>query len=78
MANITKALPFINSLFSARQDVFAIHWQKEEKQGYMPAYFYDPYQYQRHKMAGGQGKRIKKSMCFRSLVKGIILKNFSI
>ena len=56
MINVTQALPFINSLFATRQDVFAVHWQKGGKQGYMPAYFYDPYQYQRHKRAGGTFK----------------------
>ena len=51
MINVTQALPFINSLFATRQDVFAVHWQKGEKQGYMPAYQYDPYRYQMHKRA---------------------------
>ncbi|MCG8388283.1 MAG: DEAD/DEAH box helicase [Cytophagales bacterium] len=41
------------SLFRGRMDVFAVHWQKGKKSGYMPAYDYDPYMYRRHKMNGG-------------------------
>lgn len=41
------------SLFKAREDVFAIRWEKSNKSGYMPAYFYDPYLYRTHKMKGG-------------------------
>src|SRR5205823_4175555 len=35
------------------EDVFAIRWDKGGKSGYMPAYFFDPYQYRAHKMKGG-------------------------
>ncbi len=31
------------SLFKGREDVYAIHWSKGTKSGYMPAKFYDPY-----------------------------------
>ena len=31
------------SLFKGREDVYAIHWSKGSKSGYMPAKFYDPY-----------------------------------
>jgi superfamily II DNA or RNA helicase len=46
-------LALFRSLFKGREDVFAIRWEKENKSGYMPAYFYDPYQYRAHKMKGG-------------------------
>lgn len=41
------------SLFKAREDVFAVRWEKNSKSGYMPAYFYDPYRLRAHKMNGG-------------------------
>ena len=41
------------SLFIGREDVFAVRWEKGNKSGYMPAYFYDPYHLRAHKMNGG-------------------------
>jgi superfamily II DNA or RNA helicase len=41
------------SLFKGRNDVFALHWEKGAKSGYMPAYHFDPYRYKVHKMKGG-------------------------
>jgi superfamily II DNA or RNA helicase len=41
------------SLFKGREDVFAVRWDKGNKSGYMPAYFYDPYRLRAHKMNGG-------------------------
>ena len=41
------------SLFKGREDVFAFRWEKGNKSGYMPAYFYDPYLLRAHKMNGG-------------------------
>jgi superfamily II DNA or RNA helicase len=41
------------SLFKGREDVFAVRWEKGNKSGYMPAYFYDPYSLRAHKMNGG-------------------------
>jgi superfamily II DNA or RNA helicase len=40
-------------LFCPRLDVFAQHWQKGGKSGYMPSYSYDPYHYRQYKMGGG-------------------------
>ena len=51
-----KQLSLYRSLFKGREDVFAIHWQKGNKGGYMPAYEYDPYMYRLHKMKGGTFK----------------------
>lgn len=52
-------ISLIKSLFKGRTDVFAIHWQKGKKSGYMPAYSYDPYMYRLHKMKGGSFKNYK-------------------
>jgi hypothetical protein len=41
------------SLFKGRNDVFALHWEKGAKSGYIPAYHFDPYRYKVHKMKGG-------------------------
>ncbi|PJB19128.1 MAG: hypothetical protein CO117_06030 [Flavobacteriaceae bacterium CG_4_9_14_3_um_filter_33_16] len=41
------------SVFTGREDVFALRWEKGSKSGYMPVYFYDPYRYRAHKMNGG-------------------------
>jgi hypothetical protein len=41
------------SLFKGREDVFATLWEKGNKSGYMPSYFYDPYRFRVHKMNGG-------------------------
>lgn len=46
-------LTLFRSLFKGREDVFAVRWEKENKGGYMPAYFYDPYRLKAHKMKGG-------------------------
>ncbi len=45
-----------NTLFRGRVDVFALHWEKGNKSGYMPAYQFDPYMYRLHKMKGGTFK----------------------
>jgi len=50
---IDKKLLQFRSLFKGREDVFAQHWEKGTKSGYMPAYFYDPYRYRTHKIKGG-------------------------
>ena len=49
-------IQLFKSLFRGRDDVFAIRWEKGSKSGYMPAYFYDPYQYRLHKINGGTFK----------------------
>lgn len=46
-------IQLFKSVFKGREDVFAIRWEKGNKNGYMPAYFYDPYMYRAHKMKGG-------------------------
>tara|TARA_R110000868_G_scaffold280326_2_gene540360 strand:- start:1857 stop:4952 length:3096 start_codon:yes stop_codon:yes gene_type:complete len=49
-------IQLFKSLFRGRDDVFAIRWEKGNKSGYMPAYFYDPYRYRLHKTNGGTFK----------------------
>lgn len=51
--NIYQNITLFKSLFKGRDDVFAVRWEKSNKSGYMPAYFYDPYRYKLHKMKGG-------------------------
>jgi superfamily II DNA or RNA helicase len=46
-------IQLFKSLFTGREDVFAIRWKKGNKSGYIPAYLYDPYRYRVHKMNGG-------------------------
>ena len=46
-------LHLFKSLFKGREDVFAVRWEKGNKAGYMPAYFFDPYMYRAHKISGG-------------------------
>ena len=48
--NRTQLLKFV---FTGRQNVFVVRWEKRNKSGYMPAYLYDPSRYWRHKMNGG-------------------------
>ncbi|MEO1011524.1 MAG: DEAD/DEAH box helicase family protein [Bacteroidota bacterium] len=54
--DIHEQVRLLRSLFKGRQDVFALRWEKGNKSGYMPAYFYDPYRYRIHKINGGTFK----------------------
>lgn len=51
--NSSENIQLFRSLFKGREDVFAVRWVKENKSGYMPAVFYDPYRFRAHKMNGG-------------------------
>jgi len=60
MQNHQEHINIFRSLFTGREDVFAVRWEKparpsggESKSGYMPAYFYDQYRLRAHKMNGG-------------------------
>jgi len=44
---------FFKSLFFGRQDVYATHWEKDGKSGYMPAYNVDWSDYRKHTASGG-------------------------
>lgn len=51
--SLSNQIQLFKSLFKGREDVFAFRWEKGNKNGYMPAYYYDPYMYRAHKMKGG-------------------------
>lgn len=53
MQNNLEHINIFKALFKGREDVFAVRWEKGNKSGYMPAYFYDPYRLRVHKMNGG-------------------------
>ena len=48
-----KNISVFSTLFKARNDVFALRWEKAGKSGYSPAYQYDLYRYKLHRMKGG-------------------------
>lgn len=50
---LSNQIQLFKSVFKGREDVFAVRWEKGNKSGYIPAYFYDPYMYRAHKMKGG-------------------------
>ncbi len=60
ITNIEEHIILFRSLFNGRNDVFAKRWEKGNKNGYMPAYFYDPYRYKAHQMRGGSFKDFKE------------------
>lgn len=53
MVSNPENINIFHSLFKGREDVFAVRWEKENKSGYMPAVYYDPYRFRAHKMNGG-------------------------
>lgn len=50
---LSQQIELFKSVFGGREDVFAIRWEKNNKSGYMPAYFFDPYLFRTYKMKGG-------------------------
>ena len=48
-----EQITIFKSLFKGREDVFATRWEKGNKSGYMPAYYFDPYLFRVYKMKGG-------------------------
>ncbi|MFW6223119.1 MAG: TOTE conflict system archaeo-eukaryotic primase domain-containing protein, partial [Bacteroidota bacterium] len=53
MKSLKVKIQLIRNLYKGREDVFATRWEKGNKSGYMPAYYYDPYMYRLHKNSGG-------------------------
>ncbi len=51
-----RELIIFKSLFKGREDVFAIHWEREGKSGYMPACDLDWNKFVEHKAKGGTFK----------------------
>ncbi len=54
-----EQIEVFRSLFKAREDVFAIRWERDGKSGYIPAYNSDRNEYVQHKAAGGSLKDFK-------------------
>ena len=50
---LREQVKIFKSLFNGRDDVFAVRWERGGKNGYMPAYQYDPYRYRLYQMKGG-------------------------
>jgi superfamily II DNA or RNA helicase len=50
---MSEKINLFKSLFKGREDIFAVRWEKGNKSGYSPAYFYDPYRYRVHRISGG-------------------------
>ncbi len=50
---MNETLHIFKSLFKGREDIYATRWEKGNKNGYSPAYTFDPYQYKMHRMKGG-------------------------
>lgn len=50
---IPEHLNLFKSLFKAREDVFAVRWEKNGKGNYIPAFSYDPHRYRIHQAKGG-------------------------
>ncbi len=71
-----EKINLFKSLFKGREDVFATHWQKGSKSGYMPAYYYDPYMYRLHKMKGGTFRDYKEK-AYLSLTDQQIIKHLN-
>ena len=54
-----EQVQLFKSVFKGRVDVFAIRWEKGNKNGYMPAHSFDPYFYRAHKAKGGTFQNYK-------------------
>ena len=50
-SSLEAKIRLYQSLFSGREDIYAVHWTKGDKSGYMPAKLYDPYFNRTHKKA---------------------------
>ncbi len=50
---MNEKLTIFKSLFKGREDIYATRWEKGNKNGYSPAYTFDPYSYKMHRMKGG-------------------------
>ncbi|MEW7277478.1 hypothetical protein ABW636_02655 [Aquimarina sp. 2201CG1-2-11] len=62
---IKEQINLFRSIFKGREDIFAKRWVKGSKNGYMPAYFYDPYRYKAHQMRGGSFKDFTEKSYFQ-------------
>lgn len=60
--NVTNSIQNIElykSLFRGRTDIYAVRWEKNDRNGYMPAYKVDWADYNKHKAQSGSFKDYK-------------------
>ena len=68
-------ITIFKSLFHGRQDVYATHWEKDGKSGYMPAYKVDWSDYKKHTARGGTFKDYSKKE-YQPFTNEVILRHF--
>ena len=56
MIEITINIELYKSIFKGRTDIYAVRWEKDGRNGYMPAYKVDWADYKKHKAQGGTFK----------------------
>jgi superfamily II DNA or RNA helicase len=71
---VNKTLHIFKSLFKGREDIYATRWEKGTKNGYSPAYTFDPYQYKMHRMKGGTFQNYENKQ-HQILTEGQIIKH---
>lgn len=59
MTNSIQNIELYKSLFRGRTDIYAVRWEKNDRNGYMPAYKVDWADYNKHKAQGGSFKDYK-------------------
>jgi superfamily II DNA or RNA helicase len=71
---VNEKLTIFKSLFKGREDIYATRWEKGSKNGYSPAYTFDPYYYKMHRMKGGTFQNYDNKQ-YQKLTDGQILKH---
>ncbi len=71
---MNEKLTIFKSLFKGREDIYATRWEKGNKNGYSPAYFFDPYHYKAHRMKGGTFQNYENKQ-YQTLTDGQIIKH---
>lgn len=71
---MNEKLTIFKSLFKGREDIYATRWEKGSKNGYSPAYTFDPYYYKMHRMKGGTFQNYDNKQ-YQKLTDGQILKH---
>ena len=71
---MNEKLTIFKSLFKGREDIYATRWEKGNKNGYSPAYIFDPYRYKMHRMKGGTFQNYENKQ-YQTLTDGQIIKH---
>jgi superfamily II DNA or RNA helicase len=71
---VNEKLTIFKSLFKGREDIYATRWEKGNKNGYSPAYTFDPYHYKAHRMKGGTFQNYENKQ-YQTLTDGQIIKH---